>query len=125
MGADLAYMGTRFIATQEAHASDAYKQALLKAAAGDIVYTDHFTGIQGNYLKESILAAGLDPAALLPGKAGAPSLDETQGKVWKDIWGAGQGVGSIHDLPTVEALVTRLKEEYRAARDRLDLGWKG
>ena len=120
MGADLAYIGTRFIATREANAGEAYKQAIVDSAAADVVYTPYFTGVHGNYLKKSILAAGLDPANL-------PEKDKTSmnfggataARAWKDIWGAGQGVGMIDDvLPTAE-LVARLKQEYRAAKAAL------
>ena len=121
MGADLAYIGTRFIATREANAGEAYKQAIVDSAAADVVYTPYFTGVHGNYLKKSILAAGLDPANL-------PEKDKTSmnfgaaagaAKAWKDIWGAGQGVGMIDDVwPTAE-LVARLKQEYRAAKAAL------
>jgi nitronate monooxygenase len=123
MGADMAYIGTPFIATEEARATDAYKQALVEARAGDIVYSNYFTGIHGNYLKSSIRAAGLDPDDL-------PSADPskmdfgaavTGAKAWKDIWGAGQGVGSIDGVGSVAALVDRLGAEYREARQRLAL----
>jgi nitronate monooxygenase len=117
MGADFAYIGTRFIATKEANAQEAYKQCIVDSAAVDVVYTPYFTGVHGNYLKHSILASGLDPANL-------PERDKTSmnfggataAKAWKDIWGAGQGVGNINDvLPTAE-LVARMKQEYRAAK---------
>ena len=117
MGADFAYIGTRFIATKEANAQDAYKQCIVDSAAVDVVYTPYFTGVHGNYLKRSIEASGLDPANL-------PERDKTSmnfggataAKAWKDIWGAGQGVGNINDvLPTAE-LVARMKQEYRAAK---------
>jgi nitronate monooxygenase len=117
MGADFAYIGTRFIATTEANAQEAYKQCIVDSAAVDVVYTPYFTGVHGNYLKKSIVASGLDPANL-------PERDKTSmnfgaaagAKAWKDIWGAGQGVGNINDvLPTVE-LVARMKQEYRAAK---------
>jgi nitronate monooxygenase len=123
MGADMAYIGTPFIATEEARATDAYKQALVEARAGDIVYSNYFTGIHGNYLKSSITAAGLDPDNL-------PSADPskmdfgatvTGAKAWKDIWGAGQGVGSIDGVGSVAALVGRLEAEYHEARQRLAL----
>ncbi|WP_126445027.1 NAD(P)H-dependent flavin oxidoreductase [Sulfuricystis multivorans] len=118
LGADFAYLGTRFIATQEANASDAYKQAILAAHAEDIVYTPYFTGVPGNYLKSSILAAGLDPAALPSGHG--PKLEFTRAsegaKAWRDIWGAGQGVGGIEDVPHTAVLVERLKREFDAAR---------
>lgn len=121
LGADLAYIGTRFIATREAQAAPAYKQALVDAKAADIVYTDHFTGIHGNYVRRSIVALGLDPDAL-PARAGdAPGVrfDESRGKTWKDIWGAGQGVGSIDDVPTVSELLRRMTAEYAAAARRM------
>lgn len=117
MGADFAYIGTRFIATKEANAQEAYKQCIVDSAAVDVVYTPYFTGVHGNYLKQSILASGLDPVNL-------PERDKTSmnfggataAKAWKDIWGAGQGVGNINDvLPTAE-LVARMKQEYRAAK---------
>lgn len=120
MGADFAYVGTRFIATQEANAAQAYKQAIIDSAAKDVVYTPYFTGVHGNYLSKSIVAAGLDPANL-------PERDKTTmnfggataAKAWKDIWGAGQGVGTIDEvLPTAE-LAARLIAEYRAAREQL------
>lgn len=113
MGADYAYIGTRFIATAEAAASVAYKHALIEASAADIVYSPYFTGVHGNYLRASIVAAGLDPAAL-PQREGGLRLD-TAIKAWKDIWGAGQGVGSIDDLPQTAELVARLAQQYRHA----------
>ena len=120
MGADVAYMGTRFIATREANAVDAYKQAIVDSAAADVVYTPYFTGVHGNYLKKSILAAGLDPANLPEKDKSAMSFGGARdAKAWKDIWGAGQGVGNIGDvLPTAE-LIERLKQEYRAAKAAL------
>ncbi|WP_022980170.1 nitronate monooxygenase family protein [Ideonella sp. B508-1] len=120
LGADFAYMGTRFIATQEANAVDAYKQMLVDTHAEDIVYSSLFTGVPGNYLKPSIAAAGMDPDNL-------PSADKSKmdfgsggnsaAKAWRDIWGAGQGVGSIDSVPSVAALVEQLKAEYREARE--------
>ncbi len=120
MGADLAYIGTRFIATTEANAGDAYKQAIVDSAAADVVYTPYFTGVHGNYLKKSILAAGLDPANLPEKDKTAMNFGgSTAAKAWKDIWGAGQGVGLIDEvLPTAE-LVLRLIQEYRAAKAAL------
>lgn len=123
MGADFAYIGTRFIATQEANASDAYKQALVESAAEDIVYTNLFTGVHGNYLRSSIVNCGLDPDALpVADKTNMNfgSGGNTKSKAWRDIWGSGQGVADIHDVPTVAALVDRLEAEYHAARARLD-----
>lgn len=120
MGADFAYIGTRFIATDEANAVDAYKKAIVDSAAKDVVYTPYFTGVHGNYLSRSIIAAGLDPANLPDKDKSAMSFGgERDAKAWKDIWGAGQGVGNIGDvLPTAE-LIARMKQEYRAAKAAL------
>ncbi|WP_028309908.1 NAD(P)H-dependent flavin oxidoreductase [Derxia gummosa] len=120
MGADFAYMGTRFIATREANASAAYQQALVAGSAADIVYTPYFTGVHGNYLKQSIVAAGLDPDNL-PAERQAMAFDkpDSAARAWKDIWGAGQGLGSIADVPSTAELVARLAGEYAAARARL------
>jgi nitronate monooxygenase len=120
LGADLAYMGTRFIATEEANADQAYKQMLIESAASDIVYSSLFTGVLGNYLGPSIEKAGLDPVNLP--EADKTSMNfgsggNTEAKAWKDIWGSGQGIGSIKDSPTVQALVDQLKLEYLAATD--------
>lgn len=118
MGADLAYIGTRFIATQEANASPAYKKMLVDTGAGDIVYSSLFTGVRGNYLGPSIVAAGLDPRNLPEGDKTTMSFGSggsSKSKAWRDIWGAGQGVGSIHDVPTVADCVARLRQEYEAA----------
>lgn len=123
LGADLAYMGTRFIATQEANAPEAYKTALIEAAGGgDIVYTNLFTGVHGNYLRASIAAAGLDPDNLPESdksKMNFGSGGNMKQKAWRDIWGAGQGVGTIGDSPTVDELVARLKSEYDGAKAEL------
>ncbi|MFG6666635.1 NAD(P)H-dependent flavin oxidoreductase [Halomonas sp. HNIBRBA4712] len=122
LGADLVYMGTRFIATQEANAEAAYKQMLLEAAAGDIVYTNLFTGVHGNYLRQSIEAAGLDPNALPEGDKSAMrygSGGSSKAKAWRDIWGAGQGVGSIDSLENVADVVATLSSDYRLALDHL------
>lgn len=121
MGADLAYMGTRFIATQEAHAVDAYKHAIVNASASDIVYTNLFTGVHGNYIRESIVNAGLDPDALPESDKTKMNFGSDKAKAWKDIWGAGQGVGLMDDVPSVAELVARLKREYDDARARLSL----
>ena len=120
LGADLAYMGTRFIATEEANADQAYKEMLIESAASDIVYSSLFTGVHGNYLGPSIEKAGLDPVNLP--EADKTSMNfgsggNTEAKAWKDIWGSGQGIGSIKDSPTVQALVDQLKLEYLAATD--------
>jgi nitronate monooxygenase len=123
LGADLAYMGTRFIATKEANAPESYKAALVEAASGgDIVYTNLFTGVHGNYLRSSVAASGLDPDNLPVSdktKMNFGSGGNTKQKAWRDIWGAGQGVGQIGDAPTVEELVTRLEAEYREAKRSL------
>ena len=124
MGADLAYMGTRFIATAEANASDAYKQGITEASASDVIYTNLFTGVHGNYLRHSIVNAGLDPDHLPEAdksKMNFGSGGNTAAKAWKDIWGVGQGVAVIDEvLPTAD-LVNQLETEYRAARARLAL----
>lgn len=120
MGADFAYIGTRFIATDEAHAVDAYKQAIVDSAAKDVVYTPYFTGVHGNYLSKSIIAAGLDPANLPEKDKTAMNFGgATAAKAWKDIWGAGQGVGTIDDVMPTADLVARLKQEYRATKAAL------
>lgn len=118
LGADMAYMGTRFIATEEANADAAYKQALTEYAAHDTVYTNLFTGIHGNYLGPSIAAAGLDPANLPAAdksKMNFGSGGNMKVKAWRDIWGCGQGIGQIVDAPPVAELVDRLKREYAEA----------
>jgi nitronate monooxygenase len=119
LGADLAYIGSAFIATREAHASDRYKQAIVESSAADIVYTNLFTGVLGNYLKPSIVAAGLDPDHLPTSDPSKMNFGAASTKAWKDIWGAGQGIGAIRDVPTTGALVDRLAAEYAAARRRL------
>jgi len=123
MGADFAYVGTRFIASQEAHASEQYKQSITTSAAADIIYTNLFTGVHGNYIRESIVASGLDPENLP--EADKSKMDFSSGaskaKAWKDVWGAGQGVGQIHDVPAAGEIVARMKAEYDAARARLGL----
>jgi nitronate monooxygenase len=120
MGADFAYIGTRFIATQEANAVDAYKQAIVDSAAVDVVYTPYFTGVHGNYLKKSIVAAGLDPDNLPVKDKTAMSFGSSRdAKAWKDIWGAGQGVGNIDQVLPTAGLIAQLRGEYRAARERL------
>jgi nitronate monooxygenase len=119
MGADLAYMGTRFIATQEANAAQAYKQMIVDAAATDIVYTPFFTGVPGNYLKPSIAAQGLDPEALPQVDKSAMNFGSSSVKAWRDIWGSGQAVGLIDDAPAVATVIDRLKSEYAEARAAL------
>ncbi len=121
MGADMAYIGSPFIATTEARASDAYKQTIVDSAAADIVYSNYFTGIHGNYLKPSILAAGLDPDHLPEADPSKMDFENatTGAKAWKDIWGCGQGIGAIKAVAPVEDLVSRLEREYLAARSRI------
>ncbi|NBR79859.1 MAG: nitronate monooxygenase [Alphaproteobacteria bacterium] len=122
MGADLAYMGTRFIATEEANADQGYKQMLIESAADDIVYSSLFTGVHGNYLKPSISAAGLDPNNLPDAdksKMDFGSGGNMKSKAWKDIWGSGQGIGGINDVAPVETVVSELERDYRSAIDSL------
>ena len=120
MGADFAYIGTRFIATAEANAVDAYKQAIVDSAAKDVVYTPYFTGVHGNYLKKSIVAAGLDPENLPVKDKTAMSFGSSRdAKAWKDIWGAGQGVGTIGEVLPAAELIARMKKEYKAAKAAL------
>lgn len=118
MGADLAYMGSAFIATTEANAPEAYKQMIVDSAAGDIVYTNLFTGVLGNYLKGSIVGAGLDPDQLPQSDASKMNFAGGSSKVkaWKDIWGAGQGVGAVHEVMPTADFVARLKREYDDAK---------
>ncbi|HEV7263829.1 MAG TPA: nitronate monooxygenase family protein [Falsiroseomonas sp.] len=116
MGADLAYMGTRFIATAEANADARYKRMIVESSAADIVYTPYFSGVHGNYLKPSIAAQGLDPDALPEADKSKMSFGTNRVRPWKDIWGAGQGVGSIADAPPAADVIARLKADYDAAR---------
>jgi len=120
MGADLAYVGSAFIATPEARASEEYKQAIVASSAADIVYSNLFTGIHGNYLRSSIVAAGLDPENLPSPGAEAMNFESASGaKAWRDIWGSGQGVGAVDAILPAGELVAKLAEEYRAAKARL------
>lgn len=123
LGADFAYVGTRFIASQESRAEAAYKQMIVDSAARDILYTPYFSGIPGSYLKQSIVAAGLDPDRLPDGDATAASFGKTRHRPWKDIWSAGQGVGNIDSILPVAAIVERLKKEYQDAYRSLDDGF--
>ena len=120
MGADFAYIGSAFIATEEARAADAYKQAIVDSSSDDIVYSSLFTGVHGNYLAPSIRAAGLDPENL---QEGAPSQmnfgGDTAAKAWKDIWGCGQGIGAVDKVQSTADFVGRLRREYEEARRRL------
>ena len=119
IGADLAYIGTRFIAAKEANAPDAYKKMVVDSAGDDIVYSSLFTGIHGNYLKQSISNAGLNPEALESADKTSMNFGSSSAKAWKDIWGAGQGVGSVHSIPSVAEIVAQLKTEYEQAKKRI------
>ena len=122
MGADLGYIGSAFIATQEANAEQAYKQAVVDHGAADIVYSNLFTGVHGNYLRPSIEAAGLDPDNLPesdPSAMNFGSGGNSDAKAWKDIWGCGQGIGAVKEILPAGELVARLQREYAAARERL------
>ena len=121
MGADFAYIGSRWLATKEANVTDAYRDAIVESTAADVIYTNLFTGVHGNYLKKSILAAGLDPEDLPVSDKTKMSFGGGTAKAWRDIWGAGQGVGLMHDVPTTAEMVDRLAAEYHAARARLKL----
>ncbi|NPC59012.1 NAD(P)H-dependent flavin oxidoreductase [Caenimonas soli] len=122
MGADFGYIGSAFIATHEARASDDYKHAIVEGSSDDIVYSSLFTGVHGNYLKRSIRAAGLDPDNLPesdPSKMSFGGGEGSKPKAWKEIWGSGQGIGAITEVTSTAALVSRLKREYRDAQQRL------
>lgn len=124
MGADLAYMGTRFIATAEAHALDEYKQMLVDCTADDIIYSNLFTGVHGNYLRPSIDGTGLDAENLPESDKSQMNFGSSGGldkKVWRDIWGAGHGIGSIKSAPATAELISTLKDEYRAAHSALNV----
>jgi nitronate monooxygenase len=119
MGADLAYIGSPFIATQEANADEAYKRAIVESRADDIVYSSLFTGVHGNYLKASIEAAGLDPDNLPEGDLKTMDFGTGEGskaKAWRDIWGSGQGIGAVRDILPAAAYIERLAAEYEAAK---------
>ena len=121
MGADFAYIGSRWLATRESNVTDAYRSAIVESTAADVVYTNLFTGVHGNYLKKSIVAAGLDPDNLPVSDKSKMSFGSGSAKAWRDIWGAGQGVGLMDDVPTVAEMVERLAQQYQAARERLGL----
>jgi nitronate monooxygenase len=121
MGADFAYIGSAFIATEEARASDAYKQAVVDSNSDDIVYSNLFTGVHGNYLAPSIRAAGMDPDNLPESDPGQMNFGADKSKAWKDIWGCGQGIGAITQVQRTADLVAQLKREYQEARQRLAL----
>jgi nitronate monooxygenase len=119
MGADFAYIGSAFIATHEAHASEAYKQAIVDCNSDDIVYSNLFTGVHGNYLKPSIVAAGMDPEHLPESDPTKMNFGGDAAKAWKDIWGSGQGIGAVKSVTSTAELVERLKREYEEARSRI------
>ncbi len=118
MGADLGYIGSAFIATHEARAVDTYKQMIADSNADDIVYSNLFTGVHGNYLKGSIVAAGMNPDDLPESDPSQMSFDSGSSKAWKDIWGSGQGVGAVKEVVSTAELVDRLAREYEAAKAR-------
>ena len=121
MGADFGYIGSAFIATHEARASDAYKQAIVDSNSDDIVYSNLFTGVHGNYLAPSIRAAGLDPDNLPESDPSKMNFGGDAKKAWKDIWGCGQGIGAINAVTSTAELVGKLRREYEEARARLKL----
>lgn len=121
MGADGGYAGTMFIATEEANAAEGYKQMICDSSAEDILYTDHFTGVHGNYLIPSITKAGLDPAAMTGEKGDVSRVAAGEkSKAWRDIWGAGQGIGTIREVPPTANVIERLTAEFDAARKALE-----
>jgi nitronate monooxygenase len=122
MGADLAYVGSAFIATQEANANPGYQQMIVESSGEDITYTDLFTGVHGNYLTPSIVAAGLDPANLPVSDASAMNFGSggnSKAKAWRDIWGCGQGIGAVKSIPPAAELIARLAAEYEEAKAEL------
>ena len=119
MGADFAYIGSAFIATEEARASEAYKQAIVAGSSDDIVYSNLFTGVHGNYLAASIRAAGMDPDQLPVSDASKMDFGGDRSKAWKDIWGCGQGIGSVNKVQSAASFIAQLKRQYEEARARL------
>ena len=119
MGADLAYVGSPFIATTEANAADAYKAGIVEGRASDIVYSNLFTGVHGNYLRQSILAAGLDPDNLPEGDLSTMNFGSASAKAWRDIWGSGQGIGAIEAVMPAADYIARLATEYETAKAEL------
>ena len=119
MGADLAYIGSPFIATQEARATEDYKEMIVSSRAADIVYSNLFTGVHGNYLKGSIVKAGMDPDNLPEAAPSKMNFASADAKAWRDIWGSGQGIGAVSDITSAGALVDRLAAEYAEAKDRI------
>mgnify|MGYP000574872945 CR=1 FL=1 len=125
MGADLAYIGSAFIATDEANADQRYKQSIVDSSASDIIYSNLFTGVHGNYLRSSIEDAGLDPDDLPESDPSKMDFGDGSSKAWKDIWGSGQGIGAIKKVGPASDLIDRLKQEYSSARQRMEqLPWK-
>jgi len=128
MGADFGYIGSAFIATKEANAVEGYKENIVEAKAADIVYSDLFTGVSGNYLRQSIERAGMDPNNLPKGDISTMNFGSggnSEAKAWKDIWGSGQGIGAIKEIQTVAQFVDQLEAEYRAAKASLDARYLG
>ena len=126
MGADLAYIGSAFIATEEANAEQPYKQSLVDSSADDIVLSNLFTGVHGNYLKPSIVAAGMDPDNLPesdPSKMNFGSGGNSAAKAWKDIWGCGQGIGAVKAVLSAQELVGKIEAQYNSAKSRLESSW--
>jgi nitronate monooxygenase len=121
MGADFAYIGSAFIATDEARASEAYKQSIVDSDSDDIVYSNWFTGVHGNYLAPSIRNAGMDPANLPESDPSKMNFggDQAKSKAWKDIWGCGQGIGAIHEVQSTADFVAQLKRQYADAKERI------
>jgi nitronate monooxygenase len=121
MGADFAYIGSAFVATLEARAAEGYKQMIVDSNSDDIVYTNLFTGVHGNYLKGSVRAAGLDPENLPESDPSKMNFGGSAAKAWKDIWGCGQGIGAIKSVQSASELIARLRREYQSARERIAL----
>ena len=119
MGADMGYIGSAFIATKEARAIDTYKQGIVDGRADDIIYSNLFTGVHGNYLKQSVINAGMDPDNLPESDPSKMNFGSGTSKAWKDIWGSGQGIGSIDQVASVADYVAQLKKEYDAAKARV------
>jgi len=121
MGADFAYIGSAFIATEEARALDSYKRMIVESSSDDIVYSNLFTGVHGNYLKGSIRNAGLDPEQLPESDPSKMNFGGDARKAWKDIWGCGQGIAAVKEVVPARVLIARLKREYEEARQSLKL----
>ena len=115
LGADLVYMGTRFLATQESNAQDEFKQMVIDCGVSDLIYTDRLSGVHASFLKPSLDRFGIDVDTLPPKKPDMSSLTDTSAKLWKDLWSVGQGIATIHDLPSVDELVRRIAAQYDSA----------